>query len=401
MFIGGNLTNLRIMHGLSRKQLAERLVVSEQAVWQYENNSISPKMPTIIKLQEIFGVKSKYFYSLDVLAREEVSDNVELSKIAYRSKEVSLVSRTVAEAKYIEYLNQLVSDLISQISIPTGGIVRIRDEISTCLCGSEEDRNTQICKAASLARKMLGFSNDTNENLAYLIEKSGVFIFEKSIGEEVDAYSLWTKNDRAFIILGNLKRSSVRRNFDIAHELAHLLIHTHLEFNHLDRKEHKMAENEANLFAGAFLLPEEEFVADMETVYHKTNPDAYIDLKKKWGTSLQVLGYRSHNLGLIDAKSHRNFYAAIHRKGYLQLEPLDESLVIQKPMKVKTIIDFIFKNELLDIKFLIENEWKVEVSFFQRLTGIDKEFFDNYIIKEKEFDFGTVIDFPSSRANTL
>lgn len=86
----------------------------------------------------------------------------------------------------------------------------------------------------------------------FLVEKSGIFIFEKAIGEEIDVYSLWTNSDRPFIILGNMKRSSVRRNFDIAHELGHLLLHYKVEFTNLDTKEHKNIENEANLFAGAF-----------------------------------------------------------------------------------------------------------------------------------------------------
>ena len=35
MFIGENLTNLRIMHGYSRKQLSDMIGITEQAVWQY------------------------------------------------------------------------------------------------------------------------------------------------------------------------------------------------------------------------------------------------------------------------------------------------------------------------------------------------------------------------------
>lgn len=116
----------------------------------------------------------------------------------------------------------------------------------------------------------------------FLVEKSGALIFEKAIGEEIDAYSLWTKQERPFIILGNLKRSAVRRNFDVAHELGHLLLHYRVEFTGLDRNEHKAVEKEANKLAGEFLLPEEPFSEDMQTVPHVTNPDAYIDLKKKW-----------------------------------------------------------------------------------------------------------------------
>src|SRR5690625_4853194 len=217
----------------------------------------------------------------------------------------------------------------------------------------------------------------------FLIEKSGVFIFEKAIGEEIDAYSLWTKHDRPYIILGNLKRSAVRRNFDLAHELGHLLLHYHVEFANLNRKDHTDIEKEANTFAGAFLLPKETFSIDMTTVKRLTNPDAYIHLKEKWNVSIQVLAYRAVNLGIIEPKTHRNFYAALHRRGYLKREPLDQELYIQKPMKVKSMIDFVSTNGLIDIHDMLEKVWKVELPFISRLTGIDSDFFEKYMHTEK------------------
>ncbi len=52
IFIGDNLTNLRTMHGYSRKHLIDMLGVTEQAVWQYENNYTSPKMKTVKELKK-------------------------------------------------------------------------------------------------------------------------------------------------------------------------------------------------------------------------------------------------------------------------------------------------------------------------------------------------------------
>jgi Zn-dependent peptidase ImmA (M78 family)/transcriptional regulator with XRE-family HTH domain len=386
MFIGENLTNLRIMHGYSRKQLSEMLGVTEQAVWQYENAYTAPKMQIVNELKRIFDVKSKYFYTKDMLARHMTPANVDVLNIAYRSKILNVISKTQAEAKHVEYLDTFVNYITAKVSLPTLKIIKLREEVIEYLNYSEDDRITQINKVAQLARKRLGLALNSNDDLMFLIEKSGVFVFEKSIGEEIDAYSLWTRNDRAFIILGNLKRSAVRRNFDIAHELGHLLLHYRVEFANLDRKEHKIIENEANLFAGAFLLPEDEFTLDMKYVSHITNPDAYLDLKKKWKTSLQVLGYRAAHLGIIAPKDHRNFYAAMHRKDYLKLEPLDELIPIQKPMKMKTIIDLVSNKGLVNIRQMIENDWKAEISFFYRMTGIDSNFFNKYM--EKNLDFG-------------
>lgn len=399
MFIGENLTNLRIMHGYSRKQLSEKLNVTEQAIWQYENNYTSPKMQIVNDLKSIFSVKSKFFYQKDILDRYLEPESIPVMNIAYRSKVMNVISKTQAEAKHVEYLDSFVNYLTAYLTLPTQKIIQIRDEVINYLNTSTDDREKQINKIAKLTRDKLGFRNDTNDDLMFLIEKSGVFIFEKPIGEEIDAYSLWTKQDRPFIILGNLKRSAVRRNFDIAHELGHLLLHYKVEFTNLNRKEHKAIENEANLFAGAFLLPEESFLEDLRTIARVTNPDSYIDLKKKWKTSLQVLGYRAANLGILDSKKHRNFYAALHRKGYLKREPLDESLSIQKPQKIKSIIDLVANKGLIDIRKMMERDWMVEVPFFHRITGIDLEFFNNYINHNQGFELANVQEISSGVSN--
>ncbi|WP_366291644.1 XRE family transcriptional regulator [Paenibacillus sp. AN1007] len=379
MFMGENLTNLRIMHGYSRKELSEKLGVTEQAVWQYENAYTSPKVPIVNELKRIFSVKSKYFYEKDKLAEHNNAANINVMNIAYRSKVMNVISKTQTEAKHVEYLDTFVNYITAQLSLPTLKIIQLREEAIQYMNHSQDDRAAQIQYVAKLARQRLNLERVTNENLMFWIEKSGVYVFEKAIGEGSDAYSLWTREDRPFIILGNIKRSAVRRNFDIAHELGHLLLHYRLEFVNLDRKEHKVIENEANLFAGAFLLPEEEFTQDMQSISQVTNPDHYLDLKNKWKTSLQVLGYRAANLGLMDAKSHRNFYAAMHRRGYLEREPFDQTIPLQTPMRVRTIIDLLANKGLVDIRYMVEQDWKVETSFFHHMTGIKPEFFNKYM----------------------
>jgi len=225
MFIGENLANLRLMHGYSRKQLSEQLGITEQAVWQYENYYTSPKMKVVNDLKSIFYVKSNYFYNKDVLERYTNALNIPVMNIAYRSKVINIMSKTQAEAKHMAFLDSFVNYITNKVSYPTQKIIQLRDHALDYLHTSDDDRETQIETVAGMAREQLDFRHDTNDNLMFLVEKSGVFVFEKAIGDEIDAYSLWTKQDLPFIMLGNLKRSAVRRNFDIAHELGHLLLH--------------------------------------------------------------------------------------------------------------------------------------------------------------------------------
>ena len=381
MFIGENLLNLRVMHGYSRKQLAEMIYVSEQAIWQYENYYTTPKLQNINELKTIFNVKRLYFYREDMLKRDERSDNIPLMNIAYRSNTMNVISKTQTEANHLEYLDAFVNYITEKISVPTQNVIQLRGKCIDYLNHTTDSRKTQIEMIAKYARGWIGLDTDSNDRLMFLIEKSGVFIFEKAIGEDIDTYSLWTYENRPFIILGNLKRSAVRRNFDLAHELGHLLLHYKVEFTHLDKSGYKEIEKEANLFAGAFLLPEEAFLEDMKQIGRKTNPDAYMDMKQKWSTSLQVLGYRAVNLDVLTAREHRNYYAALHRRDYLKCEPLDEVLPIKRPQKVKSIFDLVMKRDVINFEKMLAEDWLIEVEFLYRLTGIDSDFFRNYFTK--------------------
>ncbi|HEM2424382.1 TPA: helix-turn-helix transcriptional regulator, partial [Listeria monocytogenes] len=42
MFFGEKLRSVRELNGLSRKELADKLNLSEQAIWQYENQYTVP-----------------------------------------------------------------------------------------------------------------------------------------------------------------------------------------------------------------------------------------------------------------------------------------------------------------------------------------------------------------------
>ncbi|MDK4138736.1 helix-turn-helix transcriptional regulator, partial [Staphylococcus pseudintermedius] len=60
MFKGENLKALRMIEGYSRKSLADVLQVSEQAVWQYEEQNMMPEINKIYTLAQKFNVKTKF-----------------------------------------------------------------------------------------------------------------------------------------------------------------------------------------------------------------------------------------------------------------------------------------------------------------------------------------------------
>lgn len=253
----------------------------------------------------------------------------------------------------------------------------------------QAERNLQIRHIAEMARKHINLSEDNNKNFLFHLEKSGVFIFEKSIGETIDAYSLWTEDDIPYIVLGNIKKSAARRNFDLAHELGHLLLHYKTEFNMLDKPSYKLKEDEAHLFASEFLMPRKAFTEDILKISKVSNPDAYKELKEKWLVSLQAMAMRARNLELITHQQFRYFFMSINKNGYRKEEPLDTILTIEKPMKVRSILQLILDKKIIDLEQLTE-ELKVDIKFVASITGIEDEFLQN-ILKITSKDFQLMI----------
>lgn len=54
---------------------------------------------------------------------------------------------------------------------------------------------------------------------------------------------------------------------------------------------------------------------------------------------------------------------------------------------------------MIDIRKMIERDWMVEVQFFHRITGIDLEFFNNYINQDQDFKLLNVKEISSSISN--
>lgn len=378
MFIGKSLTNIRILNEFSRSQLAEELGITEQAVWQYENGYVSPKLEVVNKMKTLFKVKSAYFFREDLLENSQ-PENIRIERIAYRSESINSAMKTQSELVHVKFLDAFIKKIGKKIKYPKNEILSLRQQVLEYLNSNQDvERELQIRYIAQLARRHINLSDDNNKNFLFHLEKSGVFIFEKSIGETIDAYSLWTEDDIPYIVLGNIKKSAARRNFDLAHELGHLLLHYKTEFNMLDKPAYKIKEDEAHLFASEFLMPMKAFTEDVSKINKVSNPDAYRELKEKWLVSLQAMAMRARNLELITHQQFRYFFMSINKNGYRKEEPLDAVLPIEKPMKVRSILQLILEKKIIDLEQLTE-ELKVDIKFLACITGIEEEFFVKYL----------------------
>jgi Zn-dependent peptidase ImmA (M78 family) len=108
-------------------------------------------------------------------------------------------------------------------------------------------------------------------------------------------------------------QSSSRWNFELAHELGHLVMHRGV------RTGNRGTEDAANLFARAFLMPRGAFGGEFRELpfsWHHV-----FQLKKRWNASATAIVTRAYDLRLLGAVEYRKAKKHIASKGWTKEEP--------------------------------------------------------------------------------
>lgn len=167
-------------------------------------------------------------------------------------------------------------------------------------------------EAAEVVRARWGLGNRPINNIVHLLEAHGVRIFSLAEGFlDVDAFSIYW-HALPYVWL-NTRKSGERGRFDAAHELGHLVLHSE------DRRASgAREEEEANLFAAAFLMPRSSVVS--ARLGH-ANAQQILAAKCYWKVSAMALTHRLHELRLTTNWEYRQACVQLSRLGYRSSEP--------------------------------------------------------------------------------
>ncbi|WP_462400743.1 hypothetical protein [Lacticaseibacillus pantheris] len=134
--------------------------------------------------------------------------------IAYRADDRKSRKKTRTELTYLRYVEAFVDYFEGFLTQEERSIDSLRsmtkqqaDKIQ--YAGSQREQNLEIENLAEVSRNCLGIQS--NRNLMYKIENSGVCVVERNLGQEIDAYSTISKSGRSYIVLGTHKTIRGRR----------------------------------------------------------------------------------------------------------------------------------------------------------------------------------------------
>ncbi len=303
MFTPSRLTLARKRRRLSKKALAERIDVTAHTVLRYESGEIAPTDVTLGRLSAVLCFPLGFFSAPDVDALpEDAASFRSMSAMPAKERDAALAAGALA---------YLFADWVEQ-------------RFSLASFDSIDLEGDPPEVAAHSLREKWALGERPIKNMAQLLEFKGVRLF--SMAENtvtVDAFSVW-RGEQPYIFLNTMK-SAERSRHDAAHELGHLLLHKH------GGPKGRQAEDEAEQFASAFLMP----LADVEATIPRVHSlNQIIEAKKRWGVSVMSLIVRLGRLKILSEWQYRTFAIQATEAGYRKIEPFglsrESSVVWQK-----------------------------------------------------------------------
>lgn len=290
MFNPARLSLARQRRKLTKKSLAEALGFDVKTIVRWENGEIEPLPENVAAIAAALEFPATFFDGSDIdEPLSEAASFRALTATPARDRDAALAAGALAF---------LLSDWVETLfTLPAHDLPDFKE-------GMDPEAS-----ARSLRQKW-GIGERPISNMVRLLESKGARVF--SLAENtrtVDAFSMW-RREIPYVFLNTVKTAE-RSRFDAAHELGHLVLHKH------GGPQGRTAEEQANQFASAFLLPEAQIRATLPRV---GTLNQIVEAKKAWGVSVAALNYRLHKLEITTAWQYRMFCIQITER-YRQTEP--------------------------------------------------------------------------------
>jgi Zn-dependent peptidase ImmA (M78 family)/DNA-binding XRE family transcriptional regulator len=337
-FTPSRLNEARLYRKMTIEELANAVGVKKQAISQFENGKATPEYNTLLTISKSLNFPIEFFKENET---NEVTVGNTYFRAPFSSRQKDLHAQRL-KTKYVAFIQNCLSEYVDfrPQNLPQFEDVNLSEE------GSIE-------RIANQVRDYWGLGREPIPDMVALLERNGIIVTELSTeGKTIDAFYQYGEIagcDYYCVVLGTDKLTFVRRQFSAAHELAHILLHERYnDIDELNREEFRLREDQANMFAAAFLMPAETFIPDVEPYCNKLN--SYVELKRKWKVSISSMVMRAFALKIISPNQYQYLMRQISRNGWRTQEPMDEYMVVKRPKALKQAVSMLLLNNYLSPK---------------------------------------------------
>jgi Zn-dependent peptidase ImmA (M78 family)/transcriptional regulator with XRE-family HTH domain len=312
--------------GMTDDQFADAIGVSRQSVGAYETGAVSPRGDVFSKIITVTHQPPAFFTT----ARKYNAGR--FLTPTWRSLKRMQRPDRLRIGRRLEWAYCIAEFMAEYVDLPQVNLPPIEFDY-------ERDGNERIEEIADQVREFWNVGFGPITDLSPLLEYNGVIVVEEPVNcDDMDAVSRW-QGGRPYMLYAADQASNSRKLFNLAHELAHLVLHNAIEVNsrNLDRME-----NQANRFAGAFLMPRRTFAREIAN----TTIDYFLSLKGRWRVAVAAMIYRCKELGILNPDQVKYLWKQMNARGIRRKEPLDNAFALSKPMVLASATQMLIDNKI-------------------------------------------------------
>lgn len=294
------MTLARDSRGLTQAELAVKLGVMQGTLSKYETGFHQPPLDFVADVADALNYPMAFFY--------EMGRPYGLPPFHYRRRKklsAKSLARIVAE---MNIRRMHLEKLLISFDWKTNAFIPEIDENE--YRGRSKAAFT-IDGAARSVREMWMLPSGPIPNMVELLESNGGIVIPCDFGTDlIDAMSQRIEGLPVLFFV-NVNSPSDRLRHTLAHELGHMVLHT------ITVKSDEEMEDEADAFAGAFLLPADEIRPQLR----RFDLRQLANLKLYWKVSMAALAVRADRLKLITPYQSKMFWIEMGKLGYRKREP--------------------------------------------------------------------------------
>lgn len=314
------MTLARDARAMTQADLAETLGFGQGTLSKYETGFSEPPHEFVEQLADVLGFPPSFFY--------EPGRPYGLPPFHYRRRKklsAKALSRIVAEMN------------IRRLHL-TKMLVSFQRRMNTFIPEIDPDEYRGKSKgrltpddAARVVREMWMLPSGPIPNMVELLEDNGGVVIPCDFGTDLlDAMSQRI-DGMPVLFFVNVHAPTDRLRHTLAHELGHMVLHT------ITLKSDEEMEDDADAFAGAFLLPADEIRPQLR----RFDLRQLANLKGYWKVSMTAIAVRADRLKLITPYQSKMFWIEMSKLGYRKREPNEPPR--EHPKLLRQMISFHMK----------------------------------------------------------
>jgi len=287
----------REARGHTQTALAKLAGVSQATISKIEGGQQEPSPEVTDGIAHALGFPREFF--------DQQVDFRHLPQSFYRKRVTGIAERTKkAVGAWHNIIRMQLRTLLSATNLPA---------LNVPLLHLDEER-MRPGDAAKRVRLGWHLPRGPLENLTAAVEAAGVMVLRVQLEtRRVDGFSFFEQNgELPPVMFINTDLPADRYRFTLAHELGHVVMHTHLP---LAESEARDVESEADAFASELLMPEGDIRGHLSG---RITVARLAELKPFWKVAMAALLYRAQQLHRVTPHQARRLW--MHLRGRFGVE---------------------------------------------------------------------------------